>query len=197
MQLKEEFDLETLDCGGSQAFALTDHQVAHIYLPQSTPSLRQKVRNCLESMDGVDRVVEGKDREQFGLNHERSGDLIAFAKEDAWFAYYFWEDDELAPEFARCIDIHRKYGYDPTELFVNPKISFPSLIAAQKLLAKKLGFRIHMDLIPLDADLVCGSHGVEPKSELDWPVIFGPSVRTNATLNSTDINQIIRNFFED
>ena len=80
-------------------------------------------------MDGVDRVVEGKDREQFGLNHERSGDLIAFAEEDAWFAYYFWEDDELAPEFARCIDIHRKYGYDPTELFVNPKISFPSLIA--------------------------------------------------------------------
>ena len=66
---------------GSQAFALTDHQVAHIYLPQSTPSLRQKVRNCLESMDGVDRVVEGKDREQFGLNHERSGDLIAFAEE--------------------------------------------------------------------------------------------------------------------
>ena len=197
LQLKEEFGLETLDCGGSQAFALTDHQVAHIYLPQSTPSLRQKVRNCLESMDGVDRVVEGKDREQFGLNHERSGDLIAFAEEDAWFAYYFWEDDELAPEFARCIDIHRKYGYDPTELFVNPKISFPSLIAAQKLLAKKLGFRIHMDLIPLDADLVCGSHGVEPKSELDWPVIFGPSVRTNATLNSTDINQIIRNFFED
>jgi len=196
LQLKEEFGLETLDCGGSQAFALTDHQVAHIYLPQSTPSLRQKVRNCLESMDGVDRVVEGKDREQVGLNHERSGDLIAFAKEDAWFAYYFWEDDELAPEFARCIDIHRKYGYDPTELFINPKISFPSLIAAQKLLAKKLGFRIHMDLIPLDADLVCGSHGVEPKSELDWPVIFGPSVRTNASLNSTDINQIIRNFFE-
>jgi len=196
LQLKEEFGLETLDCGGSQAFALTDHQVAHIYLPQSTPSLRQKVRNCLESIDGVDRVVEGKDREQVGLNHERSGDLIAFAKEDAWFAYYFWEDDELAPEFARCIDIHRKYGYDPTELFINPKISFPSLIAAQKLLAKKLGFRIHMDLIPLDADLVCGSHGVEPKSELDWPVIFGPSVRTNASLNSTDINQIIRNFFE-
>ena len=116
---------------------------------------------------------------------------MALAEEDAWFAYYFWEDDELAPEFARCIDIHRKHGYDPVELFVNPEITFPTLIAARKLLAKKLGFRIHMDFIPLDPSLVKGSHGAKPKSSLDWPVLLGKTSICGNSIECTTVHEIL------
>ena len=114
------------------------------------------------------------------------------AEEDAWFAYYHWEDDDLAPEFARCIDIHRKYGYDPAELFVDPKILMPKLRAIRKLIAKKMGFRIHMDLIPLQANMVKGSHGVIPKDENDWPILFGKDFLGNGkTLEATDVRDLL------
>ena len=147
-------------------------------------------------MDGVSTVLEGEKRKQAGLEHSRSGDLIALAEENAWFSYYFWEDDEQAPEFARCIDIHRKHGYDPAELFVDPKITFPTLKAIRKLISKKLGFRIHMDLIPLDSTLVKGSHGIVPKNQLDWPIIFGEGIPNTGELKSTDIYKLILNKFE-
>ena len=176
LSLKKEFGGETIDCGSSRAFALTDHQIAHVYLPHNHPTLRKKVRACLESLNGVAEVLEGEDRA--GLNHQRSGDLVALAKENAWFAYYHWEKDSLAPEFARCIDIHRKYGYDPAELFFDPKLTLPTMRALRKLIAKRMGFRIHMDLIPLDSSVVGGSHGIIPEDPLDWPVIFGPGIES-------------------
>lgn len=191
LNIKDEFGLDTLDSGGSKAFALTDHQIAHIYLPESTPELRQKVRSCLESLDGVATVIEGEERKTYGLDHERAGDLIALAEEDAWFSYYFWEDDEKAPEFARCIDIHRKHGYDPAELFIDPNIPFPTLKAVQKLVAKKFGFRIHMDLIPLNSDVVKGSHGIIPKDSLDWPVLLGASRPRGDDLDPTEIHKVL------
>ena len=117
------------------------------------------------------------------------------AEENAWFSYYFWEDD-ISSEFARCIDIHRKHGYDPAELFVDPKITFPTLTAIRKLISKKLGFRIHMDLIPLDSTLVKGSHGIVPKNQLDWPIIFGEGIPNTGELKSTDIYKLIINKFE-
>ena len=110
------------------------------------------------------------------MDHQRAGDLVLLAEEDAWFAYYHWLDDSLAPDFARCVDVHRKYGYDPAELFIDPSIALPGLKAAGKLLAKKLGFRIFMDLIALDPSLVKGTHGVRPKNTLDWPLILGHSI---------------------
>ena len=192
LSIKEEFGLDTIDCGSSQAFALTDHQIAHVYLPRPDPRLLKKVRASLESMDGVARVLEGEARQQAGLDHERSGDLVAVAEEDAWFAYYHWEDDDLAPEFARCIDIHRKYGYDPAELFVDPKILMPKLRAIRKLIAKKMGFRIHMDLIALQASMVKGSHGVIPKDENDWPILFGKDFPGHGkTLEATDVRDLL------
>jgi hypothetical protein len=97
-------------------------------------------------MEGVEKILEGESRKEAGLNHERSGDFVIFSQEDAWFAYYHWLDDSLAPDFARCVDVHRKYGYDPAELFVDPKISFPTLKVVKKLIGKKLGFRTNMDL---------------------------------------------------
>ena len=195
LNIKEEFGLDTLDSGRSKAFALTDHQIAHIYLPTKDPGLRSKVKTCLESLDGIATVLDEEDKEEIGLQHTRAGDLIALAKEDSWFSYYFWDDDEKAPEFARCIDIHRKHGYDPSELFTDPKISFPTLKAARKLLAKKLGFRIHMDLIPLDSHLVKGSHGIIPSNQSDWPILINPNSSGSAILDPTEIYNIILNQF--
>ena len=146
----------------SQAFAVADHQLAHIYVngvPQADVIAR------LESMDGVDRVVEPAELE---LDHPRAGDLIALAKPDSWFAYYYWLDDARAPDFARCVDIHRKPGYDPCELFMTSKVR-----ATARLAQKLLGFRYRMDVVPLNPSLVRGSHGLRPAAD-DGAVIMGP-----------------------
>ncbi len=182
LSIKDELGLEYLDCGGSQAFAITDHQIAHIYLQNGSPQFRKEVRNCLENMEGVEKIFEGDSRKEIGLQHRRAGDFVIFSKEDSWFAYYHWLDDSLAPDFARCVDVHRKYGYDPTELFVDPEILFPSLKVVKKMIGKKLGFRTNMDLIPLDPSLVKGSHGTRPSDILDYPVIMGHNTNSSETL---------------
>ena len=176
LNIKNELGLEYIDCGGSEAFALTDHQIAHVYLNQHGDKFKSLVRAELEKLDGVAKVICGEDRSEYGLNHHRAGDFVVLAEEDAWFAYYHWFDDSLAPDFARCVDVHRKYGYDPAELFIDPNLSCASLRAAGKLLKKKLGFRIFMDLVPLDSTLIKGTHGIRPKDTLDWPVILGQSI---------------------
>ena len=155
---------EQLMPGDSAAFAVVDHQVAHVYV--RAPSMRGEVRALLEAIDGVDRVVSPEELE---LDHPRSGDWIALAEPDAWFSYYFWLDDRLAPDYARTVDIHRKPGYDPVELFMT---SMPR--AMLRLAQKKMGMRYRMDVIPLDAQLVRGSHGLIPASE-DGPIIIGPT----------------------
>ncbi len=189
LNIKKELGLEYLDCGGSAAFALTDHQVAHVYINRNENAFHDQLRKDLENLEGVARIIAGKDRAQYGLDHDRAGDLILIAEEDSWFAYYHWLDDGLAPDFARCVDVHRKYGYDPAELFVDPSIPFPFLKAAGKILAKKLGFRIFMDLIPLKPELVQGSHGAIPKDRLDWPVIFGHSIHpTGQPIQATEVH---------
>ena len=169
--IKEELGLELLDCGASKAFAIADHQIAHIYV--NDPAILSEVRTAVENVEGVARVIDPTEQSEDGLDHERSGDLIAFSEEDSWFTYYYWEDDRKAPDFARCIDIHRKYGYDPVELFVDPAITFPKLKIAGKLLRKIVGFRILMDVIPLDPSLVKGSHGTIPADTAEWPVLIG------------------------
>jgi predicted AlkP superfamily pyrophosphatase or phosphodiesterase len=171
LTLKDELGLELLDCGASRAFALADHQIAHVYV--NDPSILGEVRALLESVDGVASVLDEAGQRAAGLDHARSGDLVAFSAEDAWFTYYYWEDDRRAPDFARCVDIHRKYGYDPVELFLDPELSLPKLRLAWKLLRKKLGFRTLMDVIPLDASLVRGSHGTCPANSDEWPVLIG------------------------
>ncbi len=176
--VKDELGLELLDCGASKAFAIADHQIAHIYV--NDPALLGAVRAAVEGADGVARVLGGGEMAAAGLAHERSGDLVAFSHEDAWFTYYYWDDDRKAPDFARCVDIHRKYGYDPVELFVDPALALPKLRIAAKLLRKKLGFRILMDVIPLDASLVKGSHGTCPADSAEWPVLIGTGNETEA-----------------
>jgi predicted AlkP superfamily pyrophosphatase or phosphodiesterase len=152
---------EMLETFESKVFAVVDHQVAHLYV-RGLPL--DDVRKVVENLDGVDRVVDPKEVE---LDHPRSGELIALAKPDAWFAYPYWLDEARAPDFARTVDIHRKPGYDPCELFLT---SAPK--AAARLMQKKLGFRYRMDVIPLDATLVRGSHGLRPAPE-HGPAIIG------------------------
>ena len=184
LAIKNELGLEQLDCGASKVFALSDHQVAHIYL--NDHNLLDDVRSHVESLPGIARVLDREAQQEQGINHSRSGDLIAVSDEGSWFTYYYWLDDTVAPDFARCVDIHRKPGYDPVELFVNPHLKFPAAKVAAFLAKKKLGFRAMLDIIPLDASLVRGSHGCRPNNQQDWPVFIGPT-RSKEPLESTSI----------
>ncbi len=154
---------EMLVPGDSRAFAVVDHQVAHVYVQQQED--RERVRDLLLQVDGIKSVVHPS---ELHLQHRRSGDWIALAESDAWFNYYYWLDDAEAPDFARTVDIHRKPGYDPVELFMTS-----SSRAMFRLVQKKLGFRYRMDVIPIDGGLVGGSHGLINAPD-DSPIIIGP-----------------------
>jgi predicted AlkP superfamily pyrophosphatase or phosphodiesterase len=171
---REPLGWETLDAGASQAFAVADHQVAHVYVRNSGD--RKRVADLLSSVPGIERVLDEEGKREFGLNHERSGDLVCVSSRESWFTYYFWLDDAMAPDYARTVDIHRKPGYDPAELLVNPSLRFPKLRIASRLLRKMLGFRYYMDVIGLDASVVKGSHGRLAETryiEHDGPVFIG------------------------
>ncbi|MEB3278715.1 MAG: nucleotide pyrophosphatase/phosphodiesterase family protein [Lyngbya sp.] len=191
LSVREELGLELLDTGASDAFAVADHQIAHIYV-RSEANL-SKVRSILENVEGIAHILDEEGKKQFHLNHSRAGDLIAIAHPHAWFTYYYWLDDKFAPDFARTVDIHRKPGYDPVELFIDPKIPFPQLKIAWKLLRKQLGFRYLLDVIPLDANLVKGSHGCIPPNVCDYPVLITQQaeIPEEKPLLPTQITQLI------
>ncbi len=154
---REELGLEVFDPGASAAFAGADHQVAHGYV--NGKQAMGKVREVLEAEDGVELVLDRDGQRERRLNHERTGDLVAVAAPDAWFTYYYWLDDQRAPDYARTVDIHRKPGYDPVELFLDPAIMVPAAAVGWRLLKRACRFRTLLDVIPLDATLVKGSHG--------------------------------------
>ncbi len=191
LTIKGELGLEILDAGASKVFAVADHQVAHIYV--NDKSLENSVREVLEKTSGVENILGQTEKMAAGIDHSRAGDLIAVAKENAWFTYYYWLDDARAPDFARTVDIHRKPGYDPVELFLDPKIPLPKLKIIWRLLQKKLGFRMLMDVIPLDATLVKGSHGCRPADKKDWPVFITsqPEFLSTKEIESTDVYQLL------
>lgn len=155
--VREEKGGEILIPGSSRAFAVADHQIAHVYVRD--PAEIAAVKSLLEDVPGVEKVYGSIEKKEAGLDHERSGELVAIAEPNAWFTYYYWLDDEKAPDFAPTVDIHNKPGYDPAELLVDPAIRFPMVKAGLRLLQKKLGFRYKMDLIPLSGEGVKGSHG--------------------------------------
>jgi len=176
LAIREERGLELLDAGASKAFVVADHQIAHVYI--NDPSVKEQVMQLLKDVPGVERILDQKEQKDFYINHERSGDLVLMADQDSWFTYYFWFDDAKAPDYARCVDIHKKPGYDPVEMFMSSKLR-----AGYKLLRKKAGFRYVMDVIPLDANLVKGSHGRVGVSAEYQPVLI-----TNAPLESSKIS---------
>ncbi|WP_269537442.1 alkaline phosphatase family protein [Cerasicoccus fimbriatus] len=186
LSIKDELGTETLDKGASRAFALADHQCAHIYVQDE--SILGEVSRLLEATPGVGEIYDADTKARVGLDHPRSGELVVLSEPDSWFTYYYWLDDAKAPDFARTVDIHRKPGFDPVELFIDPSIAMPKLKLAGKLLRKKLGLRTLFDVIPLDANLVKGSHGHRPADQQDWPLIIGASDQSAAgSIASTDV----------
>jgi predicted AlkP superfamily pyrophosphatase or phosphodiesterase len=161
---------EQLDPWTSRAFAVADHQVAHVYVPDSADIPR--VADLLRGLEGVDDVLDREAQARYDLDHERSGELVVVAEPGAWFTYYYWLDDDRAPEFARGVDIHRKPGYDPAELFWNPADRLAKAKAAANLVKKKLGLRYAMSTVPLDPTCVRGTHGRLPDSTQDAPVLI-------------------------
>lgn len=173
---------EMLMPGESQAFAVADHQLAHVYI--NDPSISDAVAQTLADEPGIAKVVRPAELE---LDHPRSGEWIALAESDSWFSYYYWNDDARAPDFARCVDIHRKPGYDPCELFMTSKAR-----AIARVAQKKLGFRYRVDVIPLDPSLVRGSHGLHTPPE-DGPLVVGPKVNNAMPTDMREIKKYIRN----
>lgn len=189
LTVKDELGLEILDAGASKVFAVADHQIAHVYL--NDKSLEKSVRGVLEKTPGIEKILGEAEKSVAGIAHPRAGDLICAAAENSWFTYYYWLDDARAPDFARTVDIHRKPGYDPAELFLDPKIPAVKLKIAWRLLQKKLGFRMLMDVIPLDANLVKGSHGRKPVDKRDWPILISQKNLSATEIESTDVYHAI------
>jgi len=180
---REERGLELLDPGASKAFVVADHQIAHVYI--NDPSVTEQVKALLKTVPGIELILDKEQQAKYHINHERSGDLVLMADAQSWFTYYFWLDDAKAPDYARCVDIHKKPGYDPVEMFMSSKLR-----AGYKLLRKKAGFRYVMDVIPLDATLIKGSHGRVGVEEQYKPVLI-TSDKPAGKLIATDVFDII------
>jgi len=184
LQIRIERSLELLDAGASPAFAVADHQIAHVYL--NDKAVAQKVRALLEKLPGVERVLDKEQQRIAHLDHSRSGDFVVVADERSWFTYYFWQDDAKAPDYARVVDIHKKPGYDPVEMFMTSKLR-----AGYKLLRKKAALRYVMDVISLDATLIKGSHGRVHTDPQFHPVLITDQPLSNTTLQATDVYDVI------
>ncbi|MCS6850898.1 MAG: alkaline phosphatase family protein [Gemmataceae bacterium] len=185
---------ENLETFASRALAVCDHQLAHVYVAH--PDDLARTREVIGSLPGVARVFAGDERAELALNHPRAGDLVALAEPDAWFAYPFWLDDRHAPDYARTVDIHRKPGYDPCELFLDPQLWWPTARVLYRLVQKKLGFRTLFDVIPLDATLVRGSHGLHAATPDDGPLLIGDGTPpARPVLSMTDVHDLLRQQF--
>ena len=191
--VRNTLDFENLDAGASRAFAVSDHQCAHIYVANRSDI--PGVKKLLQGVPGIEQVLDGAGKKAYQMDHARSGDLVAIAEPSAWFTYYFWLDDRKAPDYARTVDIHRKPGYDPVELFIDPSIKLPTLAVAKRLLKKKLGMRTLMDVIPLDAELVKGSHGRCVDQPEDGPLLICPQSLAVDNPTLTDVRNIIERHF--
>ncbi|MBI3464460.1 MAG: alkaline phosphatase family protein [Planctomycetes bacterium] len=185
LQVRTEGNGELLDFSASRAFALVDHQCAHVFVGGQgsgggsqgalrTPhsALVEEVVDLFRKTPGVAEVLVGDDRGRYQLGHPRSGEVILVADPDHWFAYYWWLDDSAAPPFARTVDIHRKPGYDPVELFFDPATKG----------------------IPLDASLVKGSHGAPARLPEQQGVLLASDAAMlpqKPTLRDTDVAGIV------
>jgi hypothetical protein len=137
LEVRIEEGREHLDFAASKAWALVDHQFSHVFVRDHDEAVIAQVRGLFTNQPGIEEVVPHAELEKYELNHSLAGDVVLISTVNSWQAYYWWFDDALAPPFARTVDIHRKPGYDPVEMFWDP-------------VAKG---------VPLDATLVKGSHG--------------------------------------
>ncbi len=198
LSLKVDLGREYLDPATSRSFAVADHQICHIYVrdPNDIPA----IKSLFAERPGVERILDQNGKRAYGLDHERSGELVLIAAANSWFTYYWWLNDANCPDYARTVNIHAKPGYDPCELFLDPAITFPKLKIATILAKKILGFRYLMDVIPLDAELVKGSHGRATDSPVDGPLLMtsAPHLLETDALEAADVcNLLMRHVFSD
>ncbi len=191
IRIRTELGRELLDAGASEAFCVADHQVAHVYVRRREQVT--EVKRLIEALPGVATVLDDEGKRAHALDHPSSGELVALAARDRWFTYYYWLDDQVAPDFARTVDIHRKPGYDPVELFLDPVLRAPKLKVGWTLLKKAVGFRYLMDVIPLDASLVRGSHGRLPETREAGPVLISsePGLVPGDVVRATDVKPLL------
>jgi predicted AlkP superfamily pyrophosphatase or phosphodiesterase len=170
---------------------VSDHQVAHVYV--ADPADIPRVRDMLKSLAGVDEVLDRAEQAKYGIDHERAGELVVVADPDAWFTYYYWLDDDRAPDFARGVEIHRKPGYDPAELFFNPADKLAKAKAGLNLVRKKVGLRYSMQVVPLDPSYVRGSHGRLPLSDDDGPVMLCsvPDAEPGGSVSAVQVRDLL------
>jgi predicted AlkP superfamily pyrophosphatase or phosphodiesterase len=194
LRVQQQATWELLDFGASRAFAVADHQVAHVYVKDSADIAA--VKSLLEKTSGIERVLDREGIHAAGLDHPRAGELVAISARDRWFTYYYWEDDAKCPPWAHEVDIHNKPGYDPVELFIDPQAMFviPRIIG--RLVRRKLGFRATiMDFIPFDSSLVKGSHGRLPDKPEEGPVLISTNkkIALPETMAPTDVKNYLLN----
>ncbi len=189
LAVRNERWYELLDAGASKAFAASDHQIAHVYFNDTTELSR--IKALLKNTEGIDLVLDKEEQKAYHINHQRSGDLVLVAKPESWFTYYYWNDDAKAPDFANLVEIFKKPGYDPVEMFMDPKNPFIKLRAGYKLARKLLGFRYRMDVIPLDATLVKGSHGGISADKKYYPICITKNKLVKEELDAIDIYDVI------
>ena len=190
--VRDEQGSDVLDAGASRAFAVADHQVAHIYVDQRADV--PAVRRLVAELDGVETVLDSAGKAAAGLDHPRAGELVAIAARDRWFSYYYWLDDARAPDFARTVDIHRKPGYDPMELFVDPALRWPKARIARRLAARAAGFRALLDVVPIGpTTLVRGSHGRVDGDPACCPAVLTsrPDLLDGSNIQATDFKDLL------
>ncbi|GAB2798473.1 alkaline phosphatase family protein [Halomonas shantousis] len=182
---------EQLDPGASAAFAVADHQIAHIYVQDTQRT--GEIKALIESLDGVEAVWDRDAMHANGLDHPNSGELVAISKPDRWFSYYYWLDDTCAPDYARTVDIHRKPGYDPVELFFDPTLKWPLFSAGWRVGKRKMGFRQLLDVISLkDTQLVKGSHGRITDDPQEGPLVISSEadLLPEGAVDATDFKRL-------
>ncbi|MEW2551129.1 nucleotide pyrophosphatase/phosphodiesterase family protein [Streptomyces zhihengii] len=190
LEVHTQGGMEYLDPMASRAFAVADHQLAHVYVRR--PEDLEATREVLASLPGVDLLLDDEGKKAHGLDHPRSGELVAVADPDAWFTYYYWLDDARAPDFAQLVEIHRKPGYDPVELFMDPEDPYVRLKAAAAIARKKVGMRYRLAVVPLDPSPIRGSHGRLPASDDEGPLVLCSTPHAvNGRVAATEVKSLL------
>lgn len=185
---------EILETFNSAAFAVADHQIAHVYIKDA--SRIPEIKAMLEGVPGIARALDRSEQREFAINHPRAGELVLLSEPQAWFTWYYHRDPRHAPDFARTVDIHRKPGYDPAELFYDTRLRFPRLSAGARLLRKKLGFRYRFDVISDNAELVRGSHGLPARTPTAGPVFISSAPGAPDNLHMCGVGEYILRLLE-
>jgi len=171
LKVRETGEGEMLDFAASQAWAMVDHQHAHVFVAGGDMAIADRVADLFRGREGIADALVGDARGRYHLNHPRSGEVILVSKPDSWQAYYWWLSDDRAPRFARTVDIHRKPGYDPVELHLD--------MAAKS--------------VPLDATLIKGSHGAPALDRSQQSVMLAsqPGLLPGTSMADTDVFGVV------